>query len=72
MQHRDEHERLLGEGFGIDEVVEALRGKVEVERVVGRLMELRREVWCLGMGQAEDGGEGGEKGGKVHEAVGAD
>ncbi len=52
--------------FGVNEVVEALRGKVEVERVFGRLMERRRRVWCGGRLQGmRDGNEewnGEEKG----------
>ena len=43
--------RLLGEGFGVGEVLEALRAKVEVDRVVGRLLEWRRVNQSVGMGK---------------------
>lgn len=46
----------------MNEIVEALRGKVEVERVVGRLMEERREFWCAGKGQGVSDGEEGDEG----------
>lgn len=45
---------LEGSRFGVNEVVEALRGKVEVERVVSRLREERRVVWCVGIGLGGD------------------
>lgn len=39
--------------------MEALRGKVEVERVMGRLRVERRVLWGVGSGQLLGGDEGG-------------
>lgn len=64
---------LLGESLGVGEVVEALRGKVEVERVVAMLMEWRRVWQSVGKGKGEgvQGGDGEERGsGKGDEAAG--
>ena len=64
-QQPDEQARLWGEGFGVGSVVEALRAKVDVERVVGRLLVWRREGEVKGEGKGEDGVEGeGTKGGE--------
>lgn len=52
---------LLGEEFGIGDVLEALRGKVEAEKVVGRLLVWRRE-WQSGGKKGGDGG--GDRGGE--------
>lgn len=55
----------------MDEVVEALRGKADVERVFGRLMVWRREGRENGGNvqgmreeeeEEEEGGDGGERG----------
>lgn len=47
-------------------MVEALRGKVEVERVFEKLMERRRRVWCggrfQGMREGNEEWDGEEKG----------
>ena len=60
-QQPNEQALLWGEGFGVAEVVEALRGKVEVEKVVGRLLVWRREGGIKAAGVVEVGsGDGGE------------
>ena len=64
---------LLGESLGVGEVVEALRGKLEVERVVAMLMEWRRVWQSVGKGKGEGvrGGDGEEReSGKGDEAAG--
>lgn len=52
---------LEGERFGVHEVVEALRGRVEVERVMKRLREERRVFWCGGMGMGQGGDDDGDR-----------
>lgn len=57
-QSQLDRELLLGEAFRVSEVVEALKGGVEVERVVGRLLEWRRVNQSVGMGEGRVGGRG--------------
>lgn len=71
-QSQEDQTRLLGEGFGVSEVVEALKAKVEVDKVMGRLLEWRRVNQSRGMGKQQGWEEGADgKGGEDGKGIGA-